>query len=1058
MVFIIGKSGSGKSTIGQLLVRFYDAAHGDILVDGQSIRTLDSHWLRRNILLVEQQSVLFRGTIFENIAYGRLDDYVSLGDIRRATEFARVRDALERMPDSFDTQVGSKGASLSGGQRQRIALARAWLRDPPVLVLDESTSALDQRNRLSVMEAIRHWRRGKTTIVITHDISQIFPGDYLYIMKDGFVVEEGYRKFLEIRKTSTFSHLVAGVVDVNFVQTSADLNKSLPPTLTQEDDTLSIMSLPAPKASEGIEDPLHDFLITMDLSQSPSNMLPHPAAYRGSLFIPTIGPSFFAAMAESTAPITPPSRSSYESSMMARLQILSDYNAQRTPTGRPFTGSQIYRSSRRTSNTTNGTIQQPRMLSASAAVQHGIKENREEPASLSPLPETRELQDEDIEDKSFSADHTLPIRQILRTIWPNFPWRFRLLLILAAIGAVGYAVATPVFAFVFSKLFGTLYDPLDRTHKAMIYSVIILAIAAGDALSVFLQQSLFNCCAMAWVNTLRSKAFQRILMQPRQFFDKDENTVSRLAECLDSNAEKMQAILGQFVGYLFVATTMAIMGIIWSFTSCWKLTLVLFASSPLLVLVSLALTSMSNILDKYSATVAENAMSIFTETFSNLKTVRALCLEKIFTSKHQQAAVGVFKVGVQKAIYCGILFGFSQAALLYIMALTFYYASVLLASGEFDLGQVFRVLTLLLFSIANASIILGFVPQISVSQEAASRLLRLTKLPLASFEVSGIARISTIGDIAFHNLNFRYPTRPNQPVLRSLNLVIPTGSCVALVGTSGSGKSTIASLLLKLYSTGGRCSTDLPWISLGGHDIRLICTSTLRSLVAIVPQTPTLFPITVFENITYGLPSGSPLMRADNVHKASVAAGIADFIKSLPDGYDTLIGEGGIGLSGGQAQRIAIARALVRKPNVLILDETTSALDVENARIIRDTVISLINEDRIHPTNHHRNHATATGAARPPLTVIIITHNRDMMDFSDKIVMMHDGRIMEEGAYKELMRRDGPFSRMMRGEEFSRDTEELNRRSWVAMRAVPGVNAPPTRLAYPMTPGRSEGS
>ena len=756
-------------------------------------------------------------------------------------------------------------------------------------------------------------------------------------------------------------------------------------------------------------------------------------------------------MTTSTTPINSSFRSQYESSPKSPIQTLQDFVAQHSSVGRS-TVSQL-------GNMATETIQQPRLLTVPGAPQHAVEENREESIPLTPLPESQDVEDEETRDESSPGDRTLSMGQILSTVWLSIPGKFRLLLILAAVGAVGYAVATPIFAFVFSKLFGTLRSYKPHPHKAMIYSIIIiLAIAAGDAISVFLQQSLFDCCAMEWVNTNRLKAFQRVLMQPRHFFDKDENTVSHLAECLNSNGEKMLDILGRFIGYLFVATTMAIMGIIWRFVSCWKLTLVLFACSPLLVLVALALTSMSNTFDKHSATVAENTMSIFMETFTGLKTVQALCLEKVFAGKHQQATAEVFKLGVQKAIYCGILFGFSQAALLYIMALTFYYASVLLASGEFDLDQVFRVLTLLLFSIANASIIFGFVPQISVSQVAASRLLRLTKLPLTSFELKGAARVSTIGDIAFHSLNFRYPTRPNQLVLRDLNLLIPTGSCVALVGTSGSGKSTIASLLLKLYSTDARRFTDLPRISLGSRNIQLIHTSTLRSLITIVPQAPTLFPTTVAENITYGLPPTSPLMRAQNVHKAAVAAGIADFINTLPDGYDTLIGEGGLGLSGGQAQRIAIARALVRKPNVLILNEATSALDLESSRIIRDTITSLVEEDRIRPANNCRAHGTATVAARPPLTVMIITHNKDMMEFTDRVVMLHEGKIVDEGAYKELLRRDRPFSKMMRGEEFAREAEEVRKRSLIAMKTSPGVKAPTAKRAPIRIPEQSDRS
>lgn len=159
---------------------------------------------------------------------------------------------------------------------------------------------------------------------------------------------------------------------------------------------------------------------------------------------------------------------------------------------------------------------------------------------------------------------------------------------------------------------------------------------------------------------------------------------------------------------------------------------------------------------------------------------------------------------------------------------------------------------------------------------------------------------------------------------------------------------------------------------------------TLRSLISIVSQQPTIFPGTIHENICYGLDGGSPLNFIHNVRAAAQAAGIDEFISSLPQGYRTVIGDGGVGLSGGQTQRLVIARALVRRPQVLVLDEATSALDSASADVIRRTVQQLV-------------------ATR--LTVIIITHAREMMEIADNIVVLEQGIVVETGPYKALYRR-----------------------------------------------------
>jgi ATP-binding cassette subfamily B (MDR/TAP) protein 1 len=221
-------------------------------------------------------------------------------------------------------------------------------------------------------------------------------------------------------------------------------------------------------------------------------------------------------------------------------------------------------------------------------------------------------------------------------------------------------------------------------------------------------------------------------------------------------------------------------------------------------------------------------------------------------------------------------------------------------------------------------------------------------------------------------------------VLTNVSIKIAQNSATAIVGRSGSGKSTIASLLLALYeapvSKDGR-----PTVRLGGEDISRLHIPTLRSHISIVSQQPIIFPGTIFANISYGLSDRASI---HSVRVAAEAAGIDDFILSLPNGYFTVIGDGGIGLSGGQKQRLVIARALLREPQILILDEATSSLDPAGAEIVRQTVQELV-------------------ASRNNLTVIIITHAKAMIEIADHVVVLDQGVVVEDGSYRDLAHRVG---------------------------------------------------
>ena len=234
--------------------------------------------------------------------------------------------------------------------------------------------------------------------------------------------------------------------------------------------------------------------------------------------------------------------------------------------------------------------------------------------------------------------------------------------------------------------------------------------------------------------------------------------------------------------------------------------------------------------------------------------------------------------------------------------------------------------------------------------------------------------------INFSNVTFSYPNRPYPPVLDSISLSIDPSKSIALIGSSGCGKSTIASLLLGLYPPD---SGNITFSSTPITDLHL---PTLRSLIGVVPQTPALFATSVALNISYGLPEQSPFAAMESIRAAARTAGIDEFIMSLPEGYNTLIGEGGTTISGGQAQRVAIARAIVRRPELLILDEATSALDAELTRGIYKLVKRL---------------------GESGIGCLIITHDLQMMKHCKECVVLGEGRVLEKGPYRKLAGKDG---------------------------------------------------
>ncbi|KII91881.1 hypothetical protein PLICRDRAFT_104545 [Plicaturopsis crispa FD-325 SS-3] len=1011
--FIVGGSGSGKSTIAQLLLRMYDAQSGVIQLDDQDVHYLDERWTRQHVAGVAQSCILFDMSVHDNVAMGlagpgsgRRPEDATREEVIEACRAALMHDFIRDLPDGYDTKLGNGGQLLSGGQKQRLAMARARLRNPTVLVLDEATSALDATSRVLVFEAIKRWRQNKTTIVITHDLSQIGADDFVYVLKGGEVVEQGYRSDLEVAETGDFRAMmeVQGATG-GFVPAEGEKVQDVEALLEEmememeEDFDRRPFSVKHQSIAGAALRPITMgnwmFDVVHDLTKPPG--LPAPDASRDSKRVSHFVPADAFAKDLQDRPrrrssidvpsFPPPPASHNVPSRRRSLQFSPTSPVYSTKHPSLASSTTIFAQDNSSYDSEKAALQRSGTQASSKRLgSRRAPRTRWDDVKLPPLTTVKVVKAQSEDAPSAASDgQQQSFMQLVRDVYPTVPYKPYVLLGLVVCLLSG--AMTPIFSFLLSRLLFEVSIGAKDSTVINQYGGLVLGIAALDGLLIGLKYFIMETAAMTWLTRIRNTCFRLILAQDKKWFDRSANSPVRLVQVLIKDGDDARTLIATVLGQCVVVCAMLGVGLIWALIRGWQLTLVGFAIAPIFAGTMALQTSLAAKCELRNKRAREDVAKGYYEAISNIRGIRSMAFESIFQRQFDNATDEALHTGIKGALVEGCTYGVASALIYFAEALLFYVGAVLIARGTYTYLQMVEVLNLVVFTVTIGSQLMAFTQKIAKSVQATRDFNQLLRLSTTTDESRGVLRPPIAGDVSIDRVTFAYPERPEVQVLKNISMKFADGECVAVVGASGSGKSTIAALLQRLYEP------DSGSLSIGPSQLHTTDATYLREHVAVVSQNPNLFDATVADNIAYGNERISPT----DVRRAAKAANVHEFIMSLPQGYDTMVGENASLISGGQAQRLQIARALARPSRVLILDECTSALDPSNEAAVLETI----------------------RRAKIGRTTVMVTHKLAAMRMCDRIVVVHEGAVAEEGTYEDLMARNGVFAQLASGGEWA---------------------------------------
>ncbi|KAG6402168.1 hypothetical protein SASPL_139043 [Salvia splendens] len=953
-VALVGRNGSGKSSIIPLMERFYDPTLGEVLLDGENIKNLKLEWLRSQIGLVTQEPALLSLSIKDNIAYGR---NASMDQIEEAAKIAHAHTFISSLEKGYDTQVGRASLMMSEEQKIKLSVARAVLSNPSILLLDEVTGGLDFEAERSVQEALDVLMLGRSTIIIARRLSLIKNADYIAVMEEGQLVEMGTHEEL-MNLDGLYAELLK-------CEEATKLPRRMPMRTYKETSTFQVEK--DSSASRIFQEP------------SSPRMAKSPSLQRvaGGHMVRPADVSY--SSQESPRVLSPPPEEMMENGVS--MEVIDreptierqDSFEMRLP---ELPKIDVHTGQRQKSASDPESPVSP-LLTSDPTNERSHSQTFSRPLSeFDDLPMTMK------ETKGTSQEEPSLWRLVELSL---AEWLYA---VLGSTGAAIFGSFNPILAYVIALIVTAYYRKDGHRHHAQEdinrWCLIITGMGIVTVIANFLQHFYFGIMGEKMTERVRRMMFSAMLRNEVGWFDEEENSADNLSMRLANDATFVRAAFSNRLSIFIQDSAAVIVAVLIGMFLQWRLALVALATLPILMVSARAQKLWLAGFSKGIQEMHRKASLVLEDAVRNIYTVVAFCAGDKVMELYRVQLQKIFKKSFFQGMAIGFAFGFSQFLLFACNALLLWYTAICVKRQYMSLGTALK--EYMVFSFATFALVepFGLAPYILKRRKSLISVFEIIdRTPkIEPDDNAALKPANVYGSIELKNVDFSYPTRPEILVLSNFSLRVNGGQTVAVVGVSGSGKSTIISLIERFYDpVAGQ-------ILLDGRDLKSYNLRWLRNHLGLVQQEPIIFSTTIRENIIYARHNASEA----EMKEAARIANAHHFISSLPHGYDTHVGMRGVDLTPGQKQRIAIARVILKNAPILLLDEASSSIESESSRVVQEALDTLIMGNK---------------------TTVLIAHRAAMMRHVDNIVVLNGGRIVEEGTHDTLMAKNSLYVRLM---------------------------------------------